>query len=69
MRTQVEWNVLTQISSAPAPTIESTRSRILRRYIEALGYSRSFTIYDGDDQRTLMRDILESKYSIMLFLI
>lgn len=40
-------------------TFHSTCVRILRRYIEALGYSRSFTIYDGDDQRTLMRDILK----------
>ena len=40
-------------------TFHSTCVRILRRHIEALGYSRSFTIYDGDDQRTLMRDILK----------
>lgn len=33
--------------------------RILRRNIEALGYSRSFTIYDGDDQKTLMREIIK----------
>lgn len=40
-------------------TFHSTCVRILRRYIEVLGYSRSFTIYDGDDQKTLMRDILK----------
>lgn len=40
-------------------TFHSTCVRILRRHIEALGYARSFTIYDGDDQRTLMRDILK----------
>lgn len=38
-------------------TFHSTCVRILRRYIEALGYDRSFTIYDSDDQKTLMRDI------------
>lgn len=38
-------------------TFHSTCVRILRRYIECLGYDRSFTIYDGDDQKTLMRDI------------
>ena len=32
---------------------------ILRRFIENLGYSRSFTIYDADDQRTLMKQILK----------
>lgn len=40
-------------------TFHSTCVRILRRYIEALGYERSFTIYDSDDQKALMRDILK----------
>lgn len=40
-------------------TFHSTCVRILRRHIEALGYTRSFTIYDGDDQKTLMRDIIK----------
>ncbi len=40
-------------------TFHSTCVRILRRHIEALGYGRSFTIYDADDQKTLMRDILK----------
>lgn len=38
-------------------TFHSTCVRILRRYIECLGYDKSFTIYDGDDQKTLMREI------------
>lgn len=38
-------------------TFHSTCVRILRRYIEYLGYDRSFTIYDADDQKTLMREI------------
>lgn len=32
--------------------------RILRRDIEKLGYKRSFTIYDDDDQMTLIKNIL-----------
>ena len=40
-------------------TFHSTCVRILRRHIEALGYTRSFTIYDGDDQKTLMREIIK----------
>jgi DNA helicase-2/ATP-dependent DNA helicase PcrA len=40
-------------------TFHSTCVRILRRYIEALGYNRSFTIYDADDQRALMREIIK----------
>lgn len=38
-------------------TFHSTCVRILRRYIDLIGYSRSFTIYDSDDQKTLMREI------------
>lgn len=38
-------------------TFHSTCVRILRRNIERLGYDKSFTIYDGDDQKTLMREI------------
>ncbi len=38
-------------------TFHSTCVRILRRFIDSIGYSRSFTIYDTDDQKTLMRDI------------
>lgn len=38
-------------------TFHSTCVRILRRYIDLIGYSRSFTIYDSDDQRSLMKDI------------
>ena len=28
-----------------------------RRYIDRLGYDNRFTIYDTDDQKTLMKDI------------
>jgi len=41
-------------------TFHSTCVRILRRFIESLGYSRNFTIYDTDDQKTLVRDICKS---------
>ena len=38
-------------------TFHSTCVRILRRHIDRLGYGTNFTIYDTDDQRTLMKDI------------
>ena len=41
-------------------TFHSTCVRILRRFIECLGYSRNFTIYDADDQKTLVKDICKS---------
>ena len=38
-------------------TFHSTCVRILRRYIDRLGYDTNFTIYDVDDQKALMKDI------------
>lgn len=38
-------------------TFHSTCARILRRDIEKLGYSRSFVIYDDDDQQRLLKEI------------
>ena len=38
-------------------TFHSTCVRILRRYIDRLGYDTNFTIYDADDQKTLMKEI------------
>lgn len=38
-------------------TFHSSCVRILRRYIDRLGYDSNFTIYDTDDQRTVMKDI------------
>ena len=38
-------------------TFHSMSVRILRRHIELLGYESSFTIYDTDDQRSLMKEV------------
>lgn len=38
-------------------TFHSTCVRILRRHIDRLGYDNNFTIYDADDQKTLMKEI------------
>ncbi|MCI8307992.1 MAG: UvrD-helicase domain-containing protein, partial [Lachnospiraceae bacterium] len=40
-------------------TFHSTCVRILRRFIDSIGYNRNFTIYDTDDQRSLMKDIIK----------
>lgn len=42
-----------------ASTFHSTCARILRRDGERIGYSSHFTIYDTDDQRRLMKNILK----------
>ena len=38
-------------------TFHSTCVRILRRYIDRLGYDTNFTIYDTDDQRGIMKEV------------
>lgn len=38
-------------------TFHSTCVRILRRHIDRLGYDTNFTIYDADDQKSVMKDI------------
>lgn len=42
-----------------ASTFHSTCARILRRYGDRIGYSSHFTVYDTDDSRRLMKDILK----------
>ncbi|MCD8075582.1 MAG: DNA helicase PcrA [Lachnospiraceae bacterium] len=38
-------------------TFHSTCVRILRRYIDHIGYDTHFTIYDSDDQKAVIRDV------------
>lgn len=38
-------------------TFHSTCVRILRRYIDKIGYDRNFTIYDSDDQKTVVKEV------------
>ena len=42
-----------------AGTFHSICARILRRYGDLLGYSSNFTIYDTDDQKRVIKDILK----------
>lgn len=57
MRERVDSLVGFGSESIWVSTFHSTCVRILRRYIDRLGYSNSFTIYDSDDQKTLMKDV------------
>lgn len=40
-------------------TFHSTCVRILRRHIELLGYDDNFTIYDTDDSKSVMKEVLK----------
>ncbi|MCZ6676482.1 MAG: UvrD-helicase domain-containing protein [Candidatus Poribacteria bacterium] len=60
MKTRLESLLNREVKSLWVSTFHSTCARILRRDIEHLGYSRSFTIYDTADQLTLIREILKT---------
>ena len=57
MRERVDQIVGNDGGSVWVSTFHSTCVRILRRYIDRLGYDNNFTIYDTDDQKTLMKDV------------
>ncbi len=40
-------------------TFHSTCVRILRRFIDRLGYDPSFSIYDADDSKTVMKEVIK----------
>ena len=42
-------------------TFHSSCVRILRRYADRLGYDNSFTIYDTDDSKSVMKDICKKR--------
>lgn len=60
MRERVNSQVEFGADSVWVSTFHSSCVRILRRHIENLGYSTNFTIYDTDDQKTLMRQIYKT---------
>ncbi len=59
MRERVDKLVDFGSESVWVSTFHSSCVRILRRFIESLGYDTNFTIYDMDDQKTLMRQVLK----------
>ncbi len=59
MRERVDRLVGIDANGAMIMTFHATCIRILRRYIERIGYMNGFTIYDTDDQKTIMRQVLK----------
>ena len=57
MRERVDQIVGFGSESIWVSTFHSMCVRILRRYIDRLGYDTNFTIYDADDQKTLIKDV------------
>ncbi|MBD5461531.1 MAG: DNA helicase PcrA [Lachnospiraceae bacterium] len=57
MKERVENLVGMGAESIWVTTFHSSCVRILRRYADRLGYDTNFTIYDTDDQKTVMKDV------------
>ena len=57
MRERVDSLVGFGSESIWVSTFHSMCVRILRRFIDRLGYDNRFTIYDTDDQKTLMKEV------------
>ena len=57
MRERVDKLVGFGSESIWVSTFQSACVRILRRHIDNLGYDTNFTIYDTDDQKSLMKDV------------
>ena len=57
MRERVDTLVGFGADAAWIMTFHACCVRILRRFIDRLGYDLNFTIYDSDDQKTLMKEV------------
>ena len=59
MRDRVDQIVGFGSESIWVSTFHSSCVRILRRFIDRIGFANSFTIYDTDDQKTLMKQVIK----------
>ncbi len=59
MRNRVDAMVGQGADSIWVSTFHSLCVRILRRHIDLIGYDNNFTIYDTDDTKTVMKDIMK----------
>ena len=60
MRERVDRIVGDRAQEVWVATFHSTCVRILRRHADRLGYTSDFSIYDTDDQKTLIKNIFKS---------
>ncbi len=60
MKERVEHTVTRGADSVWVSTFHSSCVRILRRYIDRIGYGTSFTIYDSDDSKSVMKEVCKT---------
>src|SRR5699024_6137763 len=61
MKDRVSKLLNADVSDMWIGTFHSICTRILRRDITHIGYNSSFTIYDREDQKSLVKEILKEK--------
>ena len=61
MKERVAKLLSTMVEDMWIGTFHSVCVRILRRDIDKIGYNRSFTIYDREDQITLIRECIKER--------
>ena len=61
MRSRVDDMIGFESREIRVMTFHSCCVRILRRHAEEIGYTRYFTIYDTDDQLSVMKDIFKRR--------
>ena len=61
MRERIDDLVGLGAESIWVATFHSTCVRILRRYIDRIGYQTNFSIYDADDQKNVMKEIIKRR--------
>ncbi len=59
MRQRIDSIVGHGASAIWVATFHSTCVRILRRYIDRIGYDNNFSIYDADDSKKIMKEVLK----------
>ena len=57
MRDRVEAMLGGSLGGVWVATFHSTCVRILRRYIDRIGFANNFTIYDSEDQKSVIKEI------------
>ncbi len=62
MKTRIEAELGSDAEGMWIGTFHSICARMLRRDIDRLGYARDFTIYDTQDQRTLLKQIMKESH-------
>ena len=60
MKERVETTVTQGAGAVWVSTFHSTCVRILRRYIDRIGYKTDFVIFDTSDQKTLIKECIKA---------